>query len=108
MLRALALCFLVVACAPSSGPGLTAAATKPSGAIIYPVGLNLLMSDGTLCAGHRPRLARDWTGQLSGCPHPLPYQVQGSDPALPRLELRRGEDGSGPTVSVAGQVFSAP
>ncbi len=107
-MRPVLLCLLLSAC------GATATGTGPAGpaapqrALLYPVGLTLLMSDRSLCVGHRPGRARDWTGQLSGCPHLLDYRVQGSDPAISRLELRPGAAGNTPTVSVAGQVFTAP
>ena len=108
MVRPVLFCLLLSAC------GATATGIRPVGpaapqrALLYPVGLTLLMSDSTLCVGHRPGRARDWTGQLSGCPHLLPYRVQGSDPTVPRLELRRNADGNLPVVDVAGQVFTAP
>ena len=68
------------------------------------------MSDGTLCTGHRPGRARDWAGQLGGCPHLLAYRVTGSDPSIPRLPLRRADFSAGilPQVSVAGLLFVAP
>jgi hypothetical protein len=105
---ALVLLLFASACAPVAGLGGPVGRAKPNRAILYPVGLNLLMSDGTLCAGHRPGNAKGWSGQLSGCPHPLSYQVSGSDPTIPRLELHRGEAGQGAAVSVDGVSFSAP
>ncbi len=106
--RAALLCLTISACTPVIAPNARNGQATPDRALVYPVGLTLLMSDGTLCVGHRPTRAQDWTGQLSGCPHPLPYQVQGSDPTIPRLELRRGGAGTAPLVTVAGQIFSAP
>ncbi|MGB5560496.1 MAG: hypothetical protein WBN04_21080 [Paracoccaceae bacterium] len=107
MLRLLALCLVLGGCAQPATYAQPAAIAEPNRVLLYPAGLNVLMSDGTLCAGHRPGRARDWTGQLSGCPHLLPYEVRGSDPRTPRLELPRGDPATNPSVSVAGVTFAA-
>ena len=110
MQRAFALWVLLSACAQSVAPIADSRGAMPERALLYPVGVTLLMSDGTLCAGHRPGRTRDWTGQLSGCPHLLPYGVTGSDPSIPRLPLRRATTtiDTRPQVSVAGMIFAAP
>ena len=108
MRRAILLCLTLAGCASGAIASRTGGTATPDRAILYPVGVTLLMSDRTLCVGHRPGRARDWTGQLSGCPHLLPYQVRNSDPTLPRLELSKGASGTGPGVTVGSAVFSAP
>ncbi len=107
---AFTLCLLLTACAQSGTSVTEGRDAVPERALLYPVGVNLLMSDRTLCVGHRPGRARDWTGQLSGCPHLLTYRVSGSDPSIPRLPLRRATARVDvtPRVEVAGRLFVAP
>ena len=108
MWRAGVLCLALAACTQAPQPSGGGANALPQRAFLYPVGVTLLMSDGTLCAGHRPGRARDWTGQLTGCPHLLPYSVTDADPAIPRLPLQRADTDSAdlPRVTVAGLVFT--
>ncbi len=108
MLRRVPLVLVVAGCTQTALPLQQAGTAAPDRALLYQVGLTVLMSDGTLCAGHRPRRDANWNGQLSGCPHPLPYVVRNSDPTTPRVELQRGGAAMGPTADIAGTRFSAP
>ena len=61
---------------------------QPLQAILYHNSLNVLMSDASLCVGHRPGRLREWSGQLAGCPHLLPYSARLARRNLPpRLVL---------------------
>ena len=106
--RGVALCLAIAACTPARPPDAPARTAVPQRAILYPVGLTLLMSDKTLCVGHRPGRARDWSGHLAGCPHLLRYEVRDSDPGIVRLELRQGGTGPGAKALVDGRVFAQP
>ncbi|MEL7106064.1 MAG: hypothetical protein AAGM21_09090 [Pseudomonadota bacterium] len=66
--------------------------------ILYRDTVNVLMSDGSLCAVDRPGRARQWSGVTGGCPHALEVQVFAL-PEDPRRELHRGGD----LVTIAGQ-----
>lgn len=108
MLHRVALGLILAGCTQTALPLQQTGTAAPERAFLYQVGLTVLMSDETLCAGHRPGRAANWNGQLSGCPHPLPYAVRNSDPATPRVELQRGGAAMGPNADIAGTRFSAP
>jgi hypothetical protein len=102
---------LLAACAgapvegPGGGPGLSARQAEPRAAILYPGTLNVLTSDGGLCAGVRPRGAQAWSGRLQGCRADLSYAVarpaRGAREVLPAIE-DPGADPSGAAVTVEG------
>jgi hypothetical protein len=93
VLAALVLAPLVLAgCAGGAGGGLEAGSAGPGGpvpraAILYPGTLNVLTSDGALCAGVRPRGATAWQGPLLGCPpglyHAVARPARGAREVLP-------------------------
>ncbi|MGV6811675.1 MAG: hypothetical protein ACWA47_05475 [Brevirhabdus sp.] len=59
-----------------AGSGNTSRA-KVEAVYLYDHTLNVLMSDGSLCAAPTPRGAgKVWSGTLSGCEHPLPFTVE--------------------------------
>jgi len=103
LIRRLASVALLSACAQA-----TEHAATPARALLYPVGATVIMSDGALCVGHRPGRAQDWTGQLSGCPWQMAYQVTNSHPARVRLELQPGPVGTGAGIVVGATSFTAP
>lgn len=90
-------------CAAAPGQGIAPRTTgaEPRAAILYPGTLNVLTSDGALCAGVRPRGATAWQGPLQGCSAGLSYAVarpaRGAREVLPQV----AEPG-GAAVTVAG------
>lgn len=71
----------------------------PLRAILYHNSLNVLMSDASLCVGHRPGRLRQWSGQLAGCPHLLPYDAWLAPHRLPpRLVLSQATT-AGPAIT---------
>ena len=81
---------LLTACTqPASvSPGAT-----PERAFLYQDGINVIMSQGSLCIGERPGRALEWTGRLSGCPYLFGYSVRLSQqPTRPRTILSKNGD----------------
>lgn len=93
--RHLAFALVLGACAVPQTSGVPVPAqTVPARAILYRNTLNVVMSEGSLCAGPRPA-AGPWTGRLAGCPFPYPYGVDAGSGAAgtvrQELALRLGD-----------------
>lgn len=87
--RHLSFALVLGACAVPQTSGVPAPAqTVPARAFLYRDTLNVVMSEGSLCAGPRPA-AGPWTGRLAGCPFPYPYGVDtgGGAAGMVRQEL---------------------
>ena len=109
MTRILGILLVLTACVRLENPNSDSQRNaEPVRAFLYPSGLNVIMSDGTFCSGHRPGRVRNWTGQLSGCPHLLPYTVSNYDPTLPRQELQRVSLAPDSSAIIAGMSFAKP
>jgi hypothetical protein len=81
--------------------GASGGSVVPRAAILYPGTLNVLTSDGGLCAGVRPRGAQAWSGRLQGCRADLGYAV--ARPARGAREvLAPRADASGAAVVISG------
>lgn len=104
-MRWLVLPLLIAGCAQM--PDQRTVAT-PERAYLYTNVLNAVMNDNSLCVGHRPGRASDWSGQLSGCPHVLAYQVQGQNAqGAPRQVLRQTSDAQNARVTIWSESGNA-
>lgn len=63
---------VLTACASPDDLQLNA---RPKQVILYANSLNVIMSENSLCVGHRPGRATEWTGYLSGCRFQYAYLV---------------------------------
>lgn len=93
MWRALCVLPMLVGMAACSSPSQNTRTAEPARTILYRDGVNVIMSEGSLCVGERPGRAGAWSGQLAGCPYLYGYSARGaSDTAPPRRELPRQPD----------------
>jgi len=74
----------------------------PTGVILYTNSVNVIMSEGSLCAGNRPGSATEWTGTLTGCPYQYTYQARQTSRPAARLPLQKSNTSAttGPQIIV--------
>jgi len=105
-LRYLKIAALVLAagCTVSDGIAPQPSRAKVKQVYLYQHTLNVLMSDGSLCAATRPTSAgASWSGRLSGCVHELPFTVVQAARVNP-LRLVLDEAGLSPILNPIAKV----
>lgn len=106
---------VLLACTACVSPQTTSRSAIPTRAILYTNSVNVIMSEGSLCASNRPGRAVEWRGTLTGCPYQYAYQARQNTSAAARQPLQKSDIAApaGPQIIITdakgkAHIFTLP